>query len=261
MAESDLLVRRDGPAVHIVLNRPTKKNAIRRGMWQALAGLATELAADESTKVVILSGSGGCFSAGADIEEMNTMLAEGQSLEPNYEAVDDALTLFRGLPRPVVAATSGFCMGGGCMLALTADFRIADSSSEFAITPAKLGLTITSEQINDLVTQVGYGRAKEMLYTGRRVGAAEAAQWGLVNRVVEPDALDAAVGELVSDLLSVSQHSVRTFKTVMGEMAAGEGLDRRRAAELYREGFTGADFREGADAFLARRPPKFPSNE
>lgn len=261
MSDSDLLVRRDGPAVHIALNRPTKKNAISRGMWQALARLATEIAEDESARVVVIAGAGDCFSAGADIEEMNAMLAAGESLEPNYEAVDEALTLFRQLPRPVIAATSGYCMGGGCMLALTADFRIADSSSQFAITPSKLGLTITSEQINDLVTQVGYGRAKEMLYTGRRVQAQQASEWGLVNRVVEPDELSACVDELITELVSVSQHSVRTFKTVMGEMAAGEGLDRRHAAELYRAGFTGADFREGADAFLARRPPRFPSND
>ena len=250
----------DGPIARMVLDQPGKKNAIDRSMWQALASHCDHIDADSAVKLLVLQGAGDCFSGGADLKEMQAMLSAGESLQPNYSAVDKSLTRLRGLSIPSIAAIRGACMGGGCMIALTADFRIASDDSLFAITPAKLGLTITPEQINDLLALVGLSRAKEMLYTGRRVEAVDALAWGLVNEIVEVPRLDTQVNQWAEALMANSQHSVRTFKRVIGEMQKGYQGDTALCEQLYREGFEGADFKEGAAAFLARRPPRFPSN-
>jgi enoyl-CoA hydratase/carnithine racemase len=258
MSEVHLTI--DGPIARMILDQPGKKNAIDRSMWQALASHCDHIEADRAVKLLVLQGAGDCFSSGADLSEMQAMLTAGESLEPNYSAVDKSLTRLRSLAIPSIAAIRGACMGGGCMIALTADFRIATDDSLFAITPAKLGLTITPEQINDLLGLVGVSRAKEMLYTGRRVNAADALGWGLINEIVEVTDLDPQVDKWAEALLTNSQHSVRTFKRVIGEMQKGDHGDAALCEKLYREGFEGADFKEGAAAFLARRPPHFPSN-
>ena len=251
----------EGPVARLTLKAPDKKNAINRAMWQALADYCERLETDDAVRLVILQGHGDCFSGGADLAEMQAMLEAGESLAPNYAAVDKALTQLRNLTKPSIAVIRGACMGGGCMVTLTADFRLAARDSVFAITPARLGLTITPEQINDLISLVGVSRAKEMLYTGRRVAAADALAWGLVNDTTEPADLEARALALAEAILSASQHSVRTFKRVIGEMQKGDRGDAALCEQLYREGFEGADFKEGAAAFLERRRPQFPSND
>jgi enoyl-CoA hydratase/carnithine racemase len=259
MAQVQLSI--EGPVAHLILDQPGKKNAINRTMWQAMAMHCGRLEADPSVKLLILQGAGDCFSGGADLAEMQTMLTAGESLAPNYEAVDAALTSLRNLSIPSIAMIRGACMGGGCMVALTADFRLATHDSVFAITPARLGLTITPEQINDLIVLVGVSRAKEMLYTGRRVTAEDALTWGLINEATEQASLKPRATALTEAILSASQHSVRTFKRVIGEMQKGDHGDAALCEQLYREGFEGDDFKEGTAAFLARRRPDFPSNK
>lgn len=258
MAQVQLSV--DGPIARLILDQPRKKNAINRAMWQSMATYCDRLEADGSVKLLILEGAGDCFSGGADLAEMQAMLSAGESLAPNYQAVDQSLTRLRNVAIPSIAVIRGACMGGGCMVALTADFRLAAHDSLFAITPARLGLTITPEQINDLMTLVGVSRTKEMLYTGRRVTAKTALAWGLINEVADPSDLEARTTVLADALLSASQHSVRTFKRVIREMHKGDHGDAALCEKLYREGFEGPDFKEGAAAFLERRPPRFPSN-
>jgi len=258
MAQVQLSI--DGPVARLTLDQPGKKNAINRAMWQAMTTHCAQLEADSSVKLLILEGAGDCFSGGADLAEMQAMLSAGESLAPNYEAVDEGLTSLRNLSIPSIAVIRGACMGGGCMVVLTADFRLATQDSVFAITPARLGLTITPDQINDLITLVGVSRAKEMLYTGRRVTAEDALSWGLINEATDPTDLAARVAALAEAILSASQHSVRTFKRVIGEMQKGDRGDAALCEQLYREGFEGDDFKEGAAAFLERRKPRFPSN-
>ncbi len=260
-AANHLRVEDDGPVRTLILNRPDKKNAINKGMWQGLVEQCDAIASDPHVKVVVVRGAGDCFSGGADLSEMHALLQTKQSLRGHYLAVDEALTRLRTLQRPVIAMIRGACMGGGCMISLTADLRIATSEATFAITPAKLGLTITTEQIADLIRSVGEARAKQMLYTGQRLTARQASDWGLVNQLVAPDELEASVAALADQLQRVSQQSLRAFKTVIGEMAKGAQGDRTLCKRLYEEGFTSDDFREGAQAFLERRAPRFPSNQ
>lgn len=260
-AANDLRVENHGPVRTLVLNRPKKKNAINKAMWQGFVDQCTAIQSDPSVKVVVVRGAGDCFSGGADLGEMHALLAANQSLEGHYLAVDQALTRLRTLNRPVIAMIHGACMGGGSMICMTADFRIAATNSSFAITPAKLGLTITTEQIADLIRIVGEARAKQMLYTGQRLDAETALDWGLVSQLVAPEELEHSVAALADQLQQVSQRSVRAFKTVMGEMSKGATGDRGLCKRLYEEGFSSDDFREGAQAFLERRPARFPSNE
>ena len=255
-----VLLRREGAIARLMLNSAGNKNAIDRSMWLSIVEHCNCIETDNGIKVVVLEGAGDCFSGGADLKEMHQMLSRGDSLAPNYQAVDQSLTRLRQLSCPSIALIRGVCMGGGCMIALTADFRLAAQGSVFAITPARLGLTITPEQIQDLIQLVGVSRAKEMLYTGRRVDDQEALQWGLVNCLVNESELENQLQNMAAMLTQVSQHSVRTFKRVIREMSA-DHRDHELCEKLYRQGFEGPDFKEGADAFLERRPPKFPSNE
>ena len=257
----DIRIENDGPVRTLVLNRPKKKNAINKGMWQALVAQCDEIEADPAVKVVVIRGAGDGFSGGADLGEMHALLAADESLQGHYVAVDQALTRLRTLNRPVIAMIHGACMGGGCMICLTADFRLASNDASFAITPARLGLTITTEQIADLMRIVGEARAKQMLYTGQRIDSDTALAWGLVTQLAEPGDLHNSVRTLAEQLQQVSQRSVRAFKTVMGEMAKGAVGDRGLCKRLYEEGFSSDDFREGAQAFLERRLPNFPSNQ
>lgn len=259
-SDNQLRVVDDGPIRTLILNRPDKKNAINKAMWQALAEQCDAIESDAGVKIVVVRGAGDCFSGGADLEEMHALLEADVSLEGHYRAVDQALTRLRTLQRPMIAMIHGACMGGGCMICLTADFRIASDQATFAITPSKLGLTITTEQIADLIRIVGEARAKEMLYTGQRLQASRATQWGLINRMVSSGELEQAVADLADQLRQVSQQSVRAFKTVMGEIAKGAQGDRALCKHLYEQGFASDDFREGARAFLDRRPARFPSN-
>ena len=260
-SQNHVRIEDDGPIRTLILNRPTKKNAINKGMWEQLIDQCDAIESDPAVKVVVVRGAGDCFSGGADLEEMHQLLQANLSLEDHYIAVDQALTRLRTLDRPMIAMIHGACMGGGCMICLTADFRIATREATFAITPARLGLTITVEQIADLIKIIGEARAKQMLYTGQRLSADQAADWRLINQLVAPDELEQSVYQLGEQLQQVSQQSVRAFKTVMGEMAKGANGDRARCTKLYRDGFASDDFREGAQAFLERRKPRFPSND
>lgn len=255
---TDLQIEREGTLAWLILNRPARRNAMTSAMWERLPELARELGQSPDVRVVLVRGAGAeAFSAGADIAQMQAQLADPGALEITQQAVQIGQEAWARLERPTIAVIRGACTGGGCGLALCCDLRLATPESFFAIPPARLGLVYSLPDTRRLVDLVGPARAKEMLFTGRRVSAREALAWGLVNRLVPAAELEAQARELATGIAESAQSSVRAAKRIVDAIAAGARQETPESRRLYAESFASAEFREGAAAFLEKRRPRF----
>lgn len=256
---TDIRLVRETPIARVVLNRPAQRNAVTSLMWQALPGLVSEIAQDPAMRIAIMEGAGdAAFSAGADIAEMEAALGDPLRMKTMQDAVQVAQQTWAELALPTMAVIRGACTGGGCGLALACDLRLATPDSFLAIPPAKLGLVYSLADTRRLVELAGPALAKEILFTGRRVGADEALRLGLVNRIVAAEEIAATSQALALEISGNAQSSVRAAKRIVNLIAAGELAETRESRALYDESFSSADFREGAAAFRQKRPPRFP---
>jgi enoyl-CoA hydratase/carnithine racemase len=244
----DLRVERcgpDGAVATLVLNRPDSHNAINLGMYQALPGVLAEIDADRSVKVLVVRGAGRrAFASGADISEFKQVRA----------AAEQAL---EGMSKPTIAMVHGYCIGGGCGLALACDLRFADEQASFAITPAKLGLVYSLESTKRLVDLVGPAQAKWVLMSGQRVQAQRAHQIGIADELVAGDDLEKLTYEFAELLCTRAQFSVRATKQIVSRIVAGQATDDDATRELRNSSFDTEDYAEGVRAFLEKRRPQF----
>ena len=255
---SELITDIHPPVARVTLNRPDKRNALSSAEWQGLRAVAAQLAADPSLRAVLLQGAGeAAFSAGADIAEMQRNLGDPARMQVIQQLVLDAQADWHRLPIPTIAVVRGACTGGGCGLALACDLRLASPDAFFAITPAKLGIAYSLADTKRLHDLVGPSRAKEILYTGRRVGAAEALSIGLINEIVAGEALASRADALARGIAANAGNSVRAAKTVVDMIAAGVLAETPETQRLYDESFGSPEFAEGARAFMEKRPPRF----
>jgi enoyl-CoA hydratase/carnithine racemase len=255
---SELLTDIHPPVARVTIDRPDKRNALSSAEWQGLRAVAAQLAADPALRVVLLQGAGdAAFSAGADIAEMQRNLADPVRMKAMQQVVLDAQADWERLPMPTIAVIRGACTGGGCGLALACDLRLASPDAFFAIPPAKLGLAYSLADTKRLQDLVGPSRAKEILFTGRRVGAAEALAIGLVNELVAADALASRADALAREIAANAANSVRAAKTVVAMIASGVLAETPESRRFYDESFGSPEFAEGARAFMEKRPPRF----
>jgi enoyl-CoA hydratase len=245
----------------ITLNRPRKLNAMSHDVFAALAAAVAAASADRTVRVLIVTGAGTTFSAGADLD----MVREFSSLElapetfratlRNMQSVFDRL---EQLEKPVIAAINGACVGGGVDLALACDLRIAVTDAFVMIPEVRLGIIPDLGATQRLPRLIGVSRAKDLILTGRRVRAEECLAMGLVNRVVPREQLAAALTEMVTDLKAGAPLAVGLAKQAIDrawatEIRTGEELEAHLQAPLYRSD----DVREGYAAFRERREPKW----
>ncbi len=233
LADVGLRLVSDGPVTTVTLARPDKRNAQSPQMWEALADIGRTLAAE--TRVVVVRGDGPAFSAGLDRSVMGDLLAEITALPPDQCAARIAAWQqgFAWLRRPEivsVAAVQGHAVGGGFQLALACDLRVAADDAQFTMSEPQLGLVPDLGGTGALVEAVGYARALEICATGRRVGAREAADVGLVQAVVAPSELDGAVDDLVAAVLAAPAAAVSATKALLAG-AVHRSLDEQRSAE------------------------------
>jgi enoyl-CoA hydratase/carnithine racemase len=250
-----LLLTRDGPVATLLLNRPERRNAVTRAMWEALPPLLEMLAHDEATALLVLRGAGGHFCGGADIGEFAAGYATPEQSARSNAAIRAGVEALAAFPKPALALIRGACVGGGVSLALACDLRLAGPEARFAITPAKLGLTYTLGDTSRLVRAVGVNRAKELLFTARTLDAGEALRIGLLDRVAEEP--EAALAEMLEAMRTLSRPALRGLKRMVEAVASGAHDETPELAALFDDSFAGEDFREGYAAFLAKRSPRF----
>ncbi len=247
-------LEKNGEIAELILNRPDKKNALNRAMWDAIPTLMKEAEDDRAIKVVVMhGGTAGAFAAGADIGEFG---ANGGGAGYR-DTVFAAMHAIGDFPKPTLAMISGPCIGGGCGLALACDLRFADSTARFGITPAKLGLAYGLYDTKRVVEAVGPANAKDILFTGRIMGADEAKDMNLIDRLVAPEELRQATWDYAQLICANSQYSVRASKKTIQLILEGATDDTPETQALFADAFSGEDFREGTKAFLEKRKPSF----
>jgi enoyl-CoA hydratase/carnithine racemase len=246
-----------GATAHLILNRPEKRNALNAAMWGAMPGLLDSALAHDTVRLLVVSGSGGSFAAGADISEFEEVYATPERAEAYSRSIAAALDGLAAFPLPTLAMIEGACVGGGCGLALACDMRFAAEGARFGITPGKLGLVYTLNDTARLVRAVGVSTAKDMLFSGRLLDAQEAFAAGLINRLVPVERLTGEVEAYASLLAATSPNSAKVTKKLIALIEAGQAEDDDATRALFLEAFTSADFQEGYRAFLDKRSPEF----
>lgn len=253
----DILLNSGGGFAEIVLNRPAKKNAMTMEMWRRVPELAAQALTHPGLRLLIVKGAGGAFSGGADIAEFPHLYATREAAMANQSVIQAAMRAIEDFPLPTLAAIEGPCYGGGCGLALACDLRFAAKDASFAITPAKLGLVYGLDDTRRLAAAVGLPRAKDILFTGRRMEPGEALRIGLIDAVHDTGHLDGAVRAFAASLSAASSYSAQGTKAILRRMAEGQVHDDDATRAMFGDAFSGADFREGFAAFMERRPPRF----
>ncbi|KRR22564.1 enoyl-CoA hydratase-related protein [Bradyrhizobium retamae] len=249
-------IKRRGAIAHIALNRPSVRNAVTQAMWRELAEIFSRFAADRELRGVVLTGNGEDFSVGADISEFGNIRNDRQQSAEYEVAVDACSGAIAGLGKPVVAAISGYCLGGGCHLALACDFRFADRTAIFGIPAAKLSIVYGVRSVQRLSALVGIVNAKRILYSGDRYSTEHAKSMALVDEIHDDARLAAA--QLVERLAANAPLSIAGAKFMLNGLAMGTGaLDLTATQQLIDVASDSEDFREGRRAFAEKRPPRF----
>jgi enoyl-CoA hydratase len=253
--ESILVERRERVAI-ITINRPEKRNALNIQTRAEGAAALDELRADGEVRVVIFTGAGDkAFVAGADIAEFAERTAISQREVMLERGLFNAVDSF---PKPVIAMVNGYCLGGGCELALACDIRVASDKASFGQPEINLGIIPGGGGTQRLTRLVGEGKAMEMILTGEIISADEALRIGMVNHVVPADQLEAKTMEIANRIAEKSPIALRLAKEAV-QLASRSNLDEglRREVDLFALCFSSEDKDEGVKAFLEKRKADF----
>jgi len=251
-----VLFEKEGRVAILTVNRPDKLNALNQAVRDEMLVHLAAIEKDDSIGAVVITGAGEkSFIAGADIQEFAGRSPFDQREAMAFPRVFDVMANF---PKPVIAMINGFCLGGGCELAMSCDLRIASDKARFGQPEIKLGLIPGGGGTQRLPRLVGMGNAMRLILTGDMIAAAEALQIGLVDQVFPHDELRAKTLELAAKIASFSPLTVRVAKEGMRaseRMAIEEGILYER--DLFCLCFSTEDKKEGVDAFLAKRAPEW----
>lgn len=257
MGYATLIVEHAGAIATITFNRPEARNALDLTMRREMLGALDEIEADPTARVVILTGAGGHFCSGGDVKTMKKphTAAEGRG---RVELLNKMVLRLVNFPLPTLAMVDGYAVGAGSNLALCCDLIIASDRAKFGELFCKIGLAVDGGGTWLLPRLVGMARAKELVFTGDVIDAAEAARIGLVNRVVDAAALETTTRALAEKIAAGPPLALRLDKQMLNRAAS---TDLASALEL--EAFSqwlaiaSEDHKEGVGAFFDKRPPKF----
>jgi len=254
VSESLVLVERDEPVAVVQLNRPKQLNALSDDLMRELVERLQELDHDDGIRCIVLAGSERAFAAGADIGQ----LAEASTIELYYQRRVERWDTIRELWTPLVAAVSGFCLGGGCELAMACDVIVASETARFGQPESGLGIIPGAGGTQRLTRAVGKATAMDVILSGRFLSAREALDAGLVARVVAKEAWLEEAKRVARDIAAKGPVATRLAKEAVdrayeGPLSLGLEYERR----LLALAFASEDAKEGLTAFGEKRPPDF----
>lgn len=266
MSEPAVLVERDGHVLTVTLNRPEKRNAFNAEVLCRLADAWDLIDGDDDIRVAILTGAGGHFSAGADLDRLVGAMLSGKPTENEYEEriKQDFSIIFKGflkehqLTKPLIGAIEGYCYAGGTEILQAIDIRVAGEGAEIAISEVKRGLFPMSGSTVRLPRQIAWTHAMELLLVGDPISAQRAAEIGLIGHVV-PDGQALAKAREIAD--KIAANGPLAVKGIKASILASECLPEAEAfkkeMEIGMAVMSSEDAREGPKAFLEKRPPQF----
>ncbi len=249
-----LKLERDGYVATVALNRPKQLNALNMALMDELVATLEELDGDDEIRAIVLTGDSRAFAAGADIMEM----ADADSTEMLRRDQFAKWDRIRKIKKPIIAAVSGFALGGGCELMMHCDMVIASETAQFGQPEIKIGVMPGAGGTQRLTRTVGKARAMEMVLTGKFIGAKQAEAWGLVNRVVPIEVYLTEAQKLAREIAQMSPIAVRLAKEAVLKnyesfLTGGLEFERKNFYLL----FATEDQKEGMKAFIEKRPAKF----
>jgi enoyl-CoA hydratase len=248
----------DGVGV-ITFNNPDKRNAMSLDMWEGVGQALIDLRDDPGVRVVILTGAGDkAFVSGADISQFEKNRHNAQASEEYSKRSAVQRALLADYPKPTIACIRGFCLGGGMQVAMMSDIRIAAANSQFGIPAAKLGIAYGYDGLKNLVSLVGPSWARLLMYTGMRIDSAEALRIGLVDRVVPDADLWSATLDIARTISGNAPLAIKAAKITIAQVLKDpEQRDMDAIKALGTACMDSSDFREGRQAFMEKRKPRF----
>ena len=248
----------EGATRWITFDNAERLNAFTRDMWAAIPALVAAAIADEAIRAIVFTGAGDkAFSAGADISEFGSNRT-GAAARAYDEINHAAYVAILECTKPTIAMVRGYCFGGACELAICCDMRVAATDAVFSIPAAKLSVGYNPRWVRPMLSVVTAAKAKEMLFTGRRYGAAEALAMGLASELAAPADLRPVVDKLTAEIAANAPLSIHAAKASIDELVRHpESPDLARLDALVDACFQSQDFVEGQRAFLEKRKPRF----
>lgn len=237
------------------IDNPANRNSITREMWQTIPQIVSDLARDDTVRVLVLRGEGTDFSAGVDIADLDAVLIEGTPGSGGLVSpAEEALAHF---PKPTLAAIDGYCVGGGWELAAACDIRLASTRSVFGVTPARLGILYPLSGLKRLVQIAGPAAARHLIISGELVDADTAARWGMVSRTIPAEHLRNQVEEFAASIAARSQLTQTASKQLIDLIVTHDDALAHSALNWERVARSSDDRRIGVDAFLSKATPHF----
>ncbi len=258
MSGPSVLREDHGPIAVLTLNRPERRNALSLGLISELSDILTRVAWEHTLRAVIVTGVGPTFCSGMDLKEAvaDHPDAENEKKAIAYSrALADLIWQVHRLPKPTIAALNGDALAGGAGLASACDFAIAAEGARLGYPEVRRGM-VAAIVMHDLIRQVGERRARDLLLSGRPIGADEAERWGLVNRVVPAVSLPGEALALGRSLVEAGPLAIETTKRLLDE-ASGRPPDPRGSAAITAAIRVSDEAREGIRAFFEKRPPRW----
>jgi enoyl-CoA hydratase len=246
----------DGAIATLTFNRPEARNAMTWEMYEALVAACERADTDPAIRVLVFRGAGGkAFVAGTDIAQFQDFSNRDDGLKYE-ERLDHVLDRLERVSKPTIAQVEGVAAGGGCAIALTCDLRLATPEASFGIPIARtLGNCLSGASYSRLLDVMSPGAVKDMLFTGRLIGGAEAHALGIVNRLVGAGEIERTVRALAAEIANNAPLTLRATKEMIRRVLAKRRLAAGDDADMVELCYTSADFREGVTSFLAKRKP------
>jgi enoyl-CoA hydratase/carnithine racemase len=258
-ATDKMLARKEGRVGTMTFNNPERHNAVSLEMWQAARSILDDFASDEEVRVVVVTGAGGkAFVSGADISRFESERATEEAVQRYNSIAQGFYSRLYDFPKPTLAQIAGYCIGGGLNLAIACDLRFCSEGSRFALPAAKLGLGYGYAGLKRFFDTIGPSYTKDIFFSARQFGAAEALAMGVVNKVLPEAELAPFVAGYADTIAENAPLTIAAIKQTAIEALKPESeRNLKLADEMVARCFASADYIEGRTAFMQKRKPQF----